>query len=110
MPEQRQWTQKEVDKLLALKDTLGPSAIGKELGRSRDSIRHKLRTMGVESLHKVYPPKPTRKIKEKPVEARQPKKKRYIAEECTIDWCRSCGSPVSDWVGHRERMGCRRTA
>jgi hypothetical protein len=40
-----------------------------------------------------------------------PAKKRYVTQEsCRVEWCKTCGSPVVDWVGHTARIGCRRVA
>ena len=109
---QQQWTEEEIKILLAMEGKFGPSEIGKKLGRSRDSVRHKIislkrsgdRPARVSRTHKETISYPSMETPKKTV--------RYDPDkECSIVWCPNCKSPVSNWDDHLGRMsvfGCRR--
>lgn len=102
---QKRWTASDIQTLVELRSKgLTPSAIGKEMGRSRDSVRNKIKSMQLKgNVDASAVPKET----VVPV-----KKNMAIESHSMIDYCPNCHSPVSNWPDHLARMavvmGCRR--
>lgn len=104
------WSESEVEQLVELaKKGLGPVAASKELGRTKDSVRHKmkwLRDQGKVSASPVAVKKASKE--ETPVV----KKYKQVVQS-QIEYCMNCKSPVSSWDDHLARMsrfGCKRNA
>lgn len=98
---QKPWTQQEVDTLLSLKDALGPTAIGKQLDRSCDSVRKKLKALGFTVVKHV------------PESVEEAPDSQEVAKKVGTELCPNCRVAVSEWDAHVARMGqfvCERAA
>ena len=117
---QNKWTQEETDLLKKLSEVLSARDIGRKLGRTRDSVRHKIAQLHIPGFKPVYETIETVKQEQNRQEGKgktplserflpqMPKKKvRYATQ---LEWCPQCGAPVSDWTAHFERLGHRRPA
>jgi hypothetical protein len=112
---QQIWSESEIERLLELhKDGLGPTAAAKELGRTKDSVHHKLKWLKrqgmVEGIAKV--PKTIKAVKqeeEREIKPLRKKESRYVSYP-PLEWCGECHSPVSSWADHSRRIGCKRPA
>lgn len=109
---QSKWTDTETERLLELKKTLSLSAIGKEMNRSKDSVRHKLKLLRPHGTSKV--PMMIKEVKKeqeaKPLRQKEPVSTR---DYHPVEYCTNCCAPVSNWGEHILRMswfGCRRPA
>lgn len=115
---QLKWTDKETERLLELKKTLNNSQVAKELARTKDSVRHRLAWLKDKKLFESPIPSPVaiKVVKEdvqqekngKPLRKKEPSK--HQVSYPPLEWCPTCHSPVSNWIDHRNRMGCVRPA
>lgn len=104
------WTPESIEVLRSSKNA-GEAA--KSIGKTLRAVRKKAKEIGY-----VFPENTvvtrssdTPKRDRKKVINLAPEKKRYVTQEtCRVEWCKTCGSPVSDWAGHTARIGCRRVA
>jgi hypothetical protein len=85
----------------------------KALGIGRDAVLRQSKRSGI-VLKETRPPKdaggaPKRiRTEQKRVPSAS---RRFVHEERSrIEFCPTCGCPVSDWAGHTARIGCRRQA
>lgn len=90
------WTDEQIETLNRLKGgTVGE--IAEATGRSLRAVEYKMRKLGMKCTglrHRgAYTPRP---------KAASPAK---IVVTRGVYYC-TCGAPVSDYVAHRERMGC----
>jgi len=119
---QKIWSHKETEALKKYMNDYPPissTQIAEEMGRSVDSVRHKIKWMrkqdGDVPVKKVIP---TKKTVAKPVvtKAEKPTPEPKTARTGKVphisypplEWCPTCHSPVSNWDDHRRRMGCER--
>lgn len=113
---QESWTPKEIEELKTLRKGRGPTEIGKLLNRSRDSVRHKLRWLKEKGIAEapggpVSAPegKWTHPFQAPIATAPKPKvRKGTTSEHGSLEWCQTCGAPVSNWGEHTMRIGCQR--
>ena len=104
MSDQKIWTEEETGKLVVLSKSLTAAQIGSELGRTKDSVRHRLRWL--KDQNRVLAP--VVKAKEDQ-EGKALRKKEYThVSYPPLEWCPTCHSPVSNWSDHTSRLGCRR--
>lgn len=94
--------------------------IGAILGRTKDAVKNKIYTLELPrfmAAQRTKADRPTPKPKEEkrpPLIAvyknHNPKKAPVPTEvHSRLEWCKQCGSPVSSWIEHRERLGHGRT-
>ena len=109
---QQIWSDSETEQLIELiKKDIGPTAAGKELGRSADSVRHKMAWLKDKDSSLVaakIPPAPKEEVKApEPVVESKPlrKKETKHASYPQIEYCPVCHAPVSDWTAHINRLG-----
>lgn len=115
--EQLKWSDSEIEKLIAFrKQGLGPSAIAKELNRTKDSVRHKIRWMKEQQVSSAPVQRPVA-IKKAPVQEPAKEEKPLRKKEPkpvlhgSVEYCMNCHAAVSNWDQHLERMdrfGCKR--
>ena len=113
---QKIWTDEETQQLLELSKTRSHSQVGLEMGRTKDSVRHRLKWL----RDKENP----QEVKDTPVAVKAVKKKEARQEKVIrttrtkephvsyppLEWCPTCHSPVSNWSDHSARIGCKRPA
>lgn len=116
------WTEKEITALHKLAGTMSSPAIGKELKRSGDSVKNKLKNLGLPSFapKKMDKPAPLpvapKVVKGSAwrgmaiVNAKPLRKKEVVASRGYVEYCTQCFAPVSNWSEHFERIGHRRPA
>ena len=108
MADQQAWTQDETNQLIALRSRgLGPTEIGRELKRTRDSVRHKIKFLKRNKITIPVAVKEVKKEEERPL--RKKEQTGYVTYPL-LEWCGQCHSPVSNWVDHHNRMGCKKPA
>ena len=119
---QKIWSHKETEALKKYMNDYPPissTQIAEEMGRSVDSVRHKIKWMrkqdGEVTVKKAIPAK---KTVSKPVVTKaetpspEPKTARigkvpHISYP-PLEWCPTCHCPVSSWSDHTRRIGCER--
>ncbi len=115
------WNHKDTEQLKLLEGTMTLNQIAEQLGRTKDSIRHKIKWLkgqrpGPEPI-KVEQAKPKpiqrfippKEISAEPIK-RESRAKGNISYPA-LEWCENCNSPVSNWSDHIARMrhmGCKR--
>jgi hypothetical protein len=132
MPNQYQkWSDREISQLRELAGTIPASEISLKIGRGYDAVSKMIRKLGLPSFAHVFPP-PRPAASPKPVGAsKKPKnhvspqwrgnflpKKDVVVRKASVnhisypplEWCPTCHSPVSNWVDHERRLGCKRPA
>jgi biotin operon repressor len=121
---QKIWSHKETEKLKKYMNDYPPissTQIAEEMGRSVDSVRHKIKWMRKQDEDvPVKKAIPTKKTVAKPVvtKAETPTPESKTARTGKVphisypplEWCPTCHSPVSNWEDHRRRLGCVRPA
>jgi len=110
MADQQIWTKEETDQVIALlAKGLGPTAISKELGRTKDSVRHRMRFIKAKSIPVPVAPQEIKKEakRQEPKPLRKKEQTGYVTYP-PLEWCGECHAPVSNWVDHGNRMGCKR--
>ena len=124
--QQKIWSHKENETLKSLINAVPPiptTKIAEDMGRSVDSVRHKIKWMRKQDGEipvKVKKVVPAKKAVAKPVVKKavnpvaRPKALRQENESYVsyppLEWCPTCHSPVSNWEDHRRRLGCVRPA
>lgn len=125
------WSEAELNRIRELSGNFSSVYIGEQIGRSADSIRNKIKKLGLPSFISA-PPKPKMrplvygKPKDESVKVktyvepreglRQPleaKSRRQPVSYAPLEWCQNCHAPVSSWSEHVSRMshmGCQRPA
>ena len=117
--QQKIWTHKETEALKELLNTVPPtptSKIAAALGRTSDSVRHKVKWMRTHpETEYVEKPVPVKKVAKKPVvkkavKAATPPKtvKKGNGPHISyapLEWCPVCRAAVSNWTDHINRMG-----
>jgi 3-deoxy-D-manno-octulosonate 8-phosphate phosphatase KdsC-like HAD superfamily phosphatase len=97
------WTEEDVE---VIKRTKNATEAANILGRKRETVVRKAKKLGIELVPSKAPEK---KKKEVPTAINKPVQKKVVYTG-SVEFCKSCGAPVSDWIGHTARMGCRRIA
>ena len=116
MSDQQKWTEEETKQVVAsLAKGLSPTAIGREINRSRDSVRHRIKW--IKSHESLVPTAIVEVKKEEERQTKEPKplkkKEKYHVSLPPVEYCLNCHSPVSNWDEHLGRMsvfGCKRSA
>ena len=117
MSDQQKWTEEETKQVVAsLAKGLSPTAIGREINRSRDSVRHRIKW--IKSHESLVPTAigEVKKEEERQVKEPKPLRKKEKTGFVTyppLEWCPNCHSAVSNWSDHVSRMahmGCKRPA
>jgi hypothetical protein len=125
------WTENEIEILKEFSSKKTAREIGAIVGRSKNAVNNKISLMKLPALvvpcneaskYRVYnkkepamlvKPKPPKKQKDPLVarfknhEAAAKTERRLAAppSPTRIEWCKTCHSPVSNWVEHQERQG-----
>jgi len=128
------WSDMELNQLKELAGQFSAVHISAQIGRSVEGVRKQIRKLGLKGFVST-PPKPrpiasrepsavpgwaktatsTPVAPVKPVALRKP----LVVRESRVsnnvsypplEWCPSCHSPVSNWVDHQNRLGCKRPA
>ena len=114
------WTESETQKLIELRNNgAGSSSIAEELGRTKDSVRYRMRWLDAQgkekplTKEKLLSMRPTRTENSPQDNEAKPlrKKENYHVSYPPLEWCPTCHSPVSNWTDHASRMshmGCQR--
>ena len=117
------WSDFELNQLKELAGHFPASHISSQIGRSTEGVRKMIKKLGLKSFV-TTPPKP------RPVAARNPSVRKDTPKPVVapikpvtvrkasvshisyppLEWCPSCHSPVSNWVDHQNRLGCKRPA
>jgi hypothetical protein len=121
------WTEEELTQLKELAGQFPAPHISAQIGRSAEGVRKQIKKLGLKSFV-TTPPKPkpiasrkpsavphwARTVEGKPVSPIKPTTVRKASVTNVsyppLEWCETCHSPVSNWVDHRARMGCKKTA
>ena len=115
--EQKHWEDNEIKQMVELEKTMTHAQVAKEMGRTKDSVRHKLKWLkeqgiAVPTTIKAVKKEEVRQAKEKVKEAKPLRKKEqtgYVSYP-PLEWCGECHAPVSNWRDHAFRMGCKKPA
>jgi hypothetical protein len=131
MQQSKLWTPNEIATLRKLVAKHNFAEIGKQVNRSKDSVRHKVIQLGLERPYNPVKPNTTPKVRRpvlvankepkkpaghawraKPIGNRPPpnKEAKYIHSLHFVEYCPQCYAPVSNWQEHRIRLGHRRPA
>jgi hypothetical protein len=106
----RIWTEERIEDLIVLGATHTIPEAARELGLSQNAVRKACGHYGVTMLkHVVRKDEPITVRVHKPVVVKSAAKKVAPRETVSrLSYCQFCHAPVSDPIGHRERMGCGR--
>jgi len=107
---QKIWTDEETQQLLELSKTLSHSQVGLQMGRTKDSVRHRLKwlkdkeTPQEEKKSPVAAKSVKKKEAHKEKEIRPTRTKEPHVSYPPLEWCPTCHSPVSNKEDHFRRM------
>lgn len=111
------WTEQEIEILRQMAGKFKSSIIAEKIGRGPDGVLKKIKQLGLPSFSGIPTKKPQfpparQESKNDPNPLRKQEPPRYIIKG-KVEYCMNCGSPVSSWDLHLERMGrfgCKRPA
>ena len=113
---QKLWSNEETQQVIELHKTLTLTQIGQEMGRSKDSVRHRLQWLKEQAIPKA--PVTIRAVKEEEVRQQKevikepkPLRKKEVTERVypQLEYCEVHHCLVSNWEDHRRRLsGCTR--
>jgi hypothetical protein len=117
----------EITQLKELAGHFPAAHIGAQIGRGTHGVLKQIKKLGLPSYVNA-PPKPRPVASPKPVKAKV-EAKRVVRQPVAplkptavrqaqvkhisyppLEWCPTCHSPVSSWIDHEKRMGCKRPA
>lgn len=115
------WTDEQIAQLKKLSKTVSAPEIARMIGKTRDAVKNKIERLGLpkfdpyaepETEPIVVAPEPVQASSRTiPAYSGPPLRKKEVRGAIgTIEWCGQCGSPVSNWTEHADRLGHRRPA
>jgi len=105
------WSEPLIEKLKTLGPTMTAKAFREKYGLAKDSVYNHAKKFKIKFLLEPRTPKKKNPVGDgkRVTKAMPAERKRYAKKEpCRIEWCSTCGSPVSNWQEHFERLGHRR--
>src|ERR1700679_2385888 len=117
------WSETELTQLKEMAGHFSAVHITAQIGRSVEGVRKMTKKLGL-PVFVSTPPKPRPAASGTPVERKNtphpvvaPMKPATLRKASVqhisyppLEWCPTCHSPVSNWIDHSSRVGCKRPA